>query len=116
MGFDRGCTRAAVKESVPSLETEIIRSSLIGNSFSVQVVPYILAQLLARKAKRGAPPIVPFLQMGIAPEARGRAPDFKATEIQDHDLEQQRVFKYLRIASRGGTDVRLDLQAPFRAK
>ncbi|CAK0887947.1 unnamed protein product [Prorocentrum cordatum] len=110
MGFDRGCTRAAVKESVPSLETEIIRSSLIGNSFSVQVVPYILAQLLARKAKRGAPPIVPFLQMGIAPEARGRAPDFKATEIQDHDLEQQRVFKYLRIASRGGTDVRLDLQ------
>ena len=26
------------------------------------------------------------------------------------------VYKYLRIASRGGADVRLDLQAPFRAK
>ncbi|CAK0794640.1 unnamed protein product, partial [Prorocentrum cordatum] len=80
MGFDRGCTRAAVK------------------------------------AKQGAPPIVPCLQTGIAPEALGRAPDFKATEIQDQDLEQQLVRKNMRIASRGGTDVRLDLQAPFRAK
>ncbi|CAK0897785.1 unnamed protein product [Prorocentrum cordatum] len=116
MGFDRGYTRAAVKDSLPGVEAEIIRSSLIGNSFSVQVVSYLFAQLLAREAGRAAPDIVPLLRTGAAPPSWGQEPEFGGAEVSDPDLERRLVFKYLRIASRGGADVRLDLQAPFRAK
>ncbi|CAK0876192.1 unnamed protein product [Prorocentrum cordatum] len=116
MGFDRGCTRAAVKDSLPGVEAEIFRSSLIGNSFSVQVVSYLFAQLLARVAGRAAPDIAPLLHAGAAPPSRGQEPEFGGAEVSDPDLERRLVFKYLRIASRGGADVRLDLQAPFRAK
>ena len=116
MGFDRGYTRAAVKESVASAETEIIRSSLIGNSFSVQVVSYLFAQLLAQEAGQAAPDITPLLRTGTAPAAWAREATFGDAEVKDADLERRLVFKYLRVASRGGADVRLDLQAPFRAK
>ncbi|CAK0894411.1 unnamed protein product [Prorocentrum cordatum] len=116
MGFDRGYTRAAVKDSLPGVEAEIIRSSLIGNSFSVQVVSYLFAQLLAREAGRAAPDIAPLLRTGAAPPSWGQEPEFWGAEVSDPDLERRLVFKYLRIASRGGADVRLDLQAPFRAK
>ncbi|CAK0803605.1 unnamed protein product, partial [Prorocentrum cordatum] len=116
MGFDRGYTRAAVKDSLPGVEAEIIRSSLIGNSLSVQVVSHLFAQLLAREAGRAAPDIAPLLRAGAAPPSRGQEPEFGGVEVSDPDLERRLVFKYLRIASRGGADVRLDLQAPFRAK
>ncbi|CAK0812349.1 unnamed protein product [Prorocentrum cordatum] len=116
MGFDRGYTRAAVKDSVPGVEAEIIRSSLIGNSFSVQVVSYLFAQLLAREAGRAAPDIAPLLRTGAAPPSWGQEPEFGGAEVSIPDLERRPVFKCLRIASRGGADVRLDLQAPFRAK
>ncbi|CAK0842438.1 unnamed protein product [Prorocentrum cordatum] len=115
MGFDRGYTRAAVKDSLPGVEAEIIRSSLIGNSFSVQVVSYLFAQLLAREAGRAATDIAPLLRTGAAPPSRGQEPEFGGAEVSDPDLERRLVFK-LRIASRGGADVGPDLQAPFRAK
>ncbi|CAK0903846.1 unnamed protein product [Prorocentrum cordatum] len=116
MSLDRGYARAAVKDSLPGVEAEIIRSSLIGNSFSVQVVSYLFAQLLAREAGRAAPDIAPLLRTGAAPPSWGQEPEFGGAEVSNPDLERRLVFKYLRIASRGGADVRLDLQAPFRAK
>ncbi|CAK0817698.1 unnamed protein product [Prorocentrum cordatum] len=116
MGFDRGYTRAAVKDSLPGVGAQIIRSSLIGNSFSVQVVSYLFAQLLAREAGRAAPDIVPLLRTGAAPPSWGQEPEFGGADVSDPDLERRLVFKYLRVASRGGADVRMDLEAPFRAK
>ncbi|CAK0837381.1 unnamed protein product, partial [Prorocentrum cordatum] len=114
MGFDRGYIRAAAKESAPSRETKVIRSSPISNPFSVQVASHVLAQLLDQETKQGAPPILPFLITSTAPEPSGRAPDFESTGAQDTDLAQQLVLEYLRVASRGGAGVRLDLQGPFR--
>ncbi|CAK0855226.1 unnamed protein product [Prorocentrum cordatum] len=108
--------RGQGQDSLPVVEAEIIRSSLIGNSFSVQVVSYLFARLLAREAGRAAPDIAPLLRTGAAPPSWGQEPEFGGAEVSDPDLERRLVFKYLRIASRGGADVRLDLQAPFRAK
>ena len=116
MGFDRGYTQAAVKESVDAREREVVRCALIGNSFSVQCVSYLFAQLLAHAGGKPAPQVVPLLRTGVAPASWAVNPCFAEPEVADPELEQVLVYKYLRIASRGGADVRLDLQAPFRAK
>ncbi|CAK0789115.1 unnamed protein product [Prorocentrum cordatum] len=116
MGFDRGCTRAAVEESAPSLETGITRSSLTGNSLSVQVASCILAQLVAQEGQRPVPDSAPRPRTGVAPAAWAQGPILGGVDVSDPDLERHLVFKCLGTASRGGADVRLDLRAPFWAQ
>ena len=56
------------------------------------------------------------LYTGVADSPWTAAPTFDRAPCQDTPEAQDAVLQYLRIAEKGGSDVRLDLNLPFRPK
>ncbi|CAK0799563.1 unnamed protein product, partial [Prorocentrum cordatum] len=115
LGFDRGYTECAVKDgSGSSLETT--RCFLLGNSFSVYAVSWLLQHSLV--ADEFQPQL--WEPHALCHTGKCRAPwNDSAIYHQGDDYQyepeaEQLVRHYLSIAERGGTDVRLDVHLPFR--
>ncbi|CAK0868476.1 unnamed protein product [Prorocentrum cordatum] len=115
LGFDRGYTECAVKDgSGSSLETT--RCFLLGNSFSVYAVSWLLQHSLV--ADEFQPQL--WEPHALCHTGKCRAPwNDSAVYHQGDDYQyepeaEQLVRHYLSIAERGGTDVRLDVHLPFR--
>ncbi|CAK0814337.1 unnamed protein product, partial [Prorocentrum cordatum] len=115
LGFDRGYTECAVKDgSSSSLETT--RCFLLGNSFSVYAVSWLLQHSLV--ADEFQPQL--WEPHALCHTGKCRAPwNDSAVYHQGDDYQyepeaEQLVRHYLSIAERGGTDVRLDVHLPFR--
>ena len=64
MGFDRRYLEAAVKDSVPQEERNIIMEGLVGNAFNVQTVVFLFGSWLARVGALSAP-VSPELRIAI---------------------------------------------------
>ena len=117
MGFDHRYFEAAVKDSVAPEERDIIMESLIGNTFCVQCVTYLLGSWLARVgALSAAVPAELCLDVGEREGNWNIDADFTVTGFRHPTAERSLIIEFLRIADRGGTDVRLDCNAPYRAR
>ena len=116
MGFDRNYTLAATHEKMPAREAFVIRCQLIGNSFCCSVVAFLLSHWLfhIKGIDYLLPPEVGLL-INVAPETWSHTPHFIKGDGNTIEA-QQLVWEYLRRAERGGSDVRLDLGIPYRAK
>ncbi|CAK0904182.1 unnamed protein product, partial [Prorocentrum cordatum] len=117
MGFDRLYFQAAVKDSAPAAERDSVIESLIGNTFCVQAVMYLLGSWLAQVgALAAAIPGSSCLAVGTCEANWNVVPDFQQPGHRDPQLERSLIVEFLRVADRGGTDVRLDTGAPYRAR
>ncbi|CAK0910046.1 unnamed protein product, partial [Prorocentrum cordatum] len=117
MGFDRLYFQAAVIDSAPAAERDSVIESLIGNTFCVQAVMYLLGSWLAQVgALAAAIPGSSCLAVGTCEANWNVVPDFQQPGHPDPQLERSLIVEFLRVADRGGTDVRLDTGAPYRAR
>ena len=116
MGFDRNYTSAAASEKLSDREAFIIRCQMIGNSFCCSVVAFLLSHWLVHinGLHYLLPPEVGLL-INEAPMPWSGQPAFVKGN-GNSEPSRKLVFEYLRRAERGGSDVRLDLGIPYRAK
>ena len=117
MGFDRDCIAAAFDEKESARKKFAEAAQLLGNTFCVPVVAYLVAELLY-VTKHLSAPLPP--EVGLAFKACGKPwssePVFTAGQGCDTPQSQQLVWEFLRRAEKGGSDVRLGLNIPFRPK
>jgi hypothetical protein len=101
---------------MPAREAFVIRCQFIGNSFCCSVVAFLLSHWLfhIKGIDYLLPPEVGLL-INVAPETWSHTPHFIKGDGNTIEA-QQLVWEYLRRAERGGSDVRLDLGIPYRAK
>ena len=117
MGIDSGYTRGALKSHEDRNLSFVTRCQLIGNSFCCSVVAWLVSHLLLGKGLIERPvPYEALLATHPSPEAWGDKPQFVQSGETDLAASRDLVLSYLRIAERGGSDVRLDLGIPFRPK
>ena len=117
MGFDRRYFEAAAKDSVAPAERDIVMESLVGNTFCVQCVTFLLGSWLAQVKAVSAPlPAELCLAVGEREPNWNVDADFSTPGHRHPTAERGLIVEFLRIADRGGTDVRLDCNAPYRAR
>ncbi|CAK0888093.1 unnamed protein product [Prorocentrum cordatum] len=117
MRFDRRYFEAAVKDSVLSAERDIVMECLVGNTFCVQCVMLLFGSWLAQIGALSAPlPAELCLQAGEREPNWNIDADFKTPGYRHATAERGLIVDFLRVADRGGTDVRLDCGAPCRAR
>jgi len=116
MGFDKFYSVAAVKEKPFEREAFIIRRQLIGNTFNVSVVSFLLAELLVNEEfVTSRFPMDTFTKRGTCELPFADVEQDSSTLIDDKRASLTLVHEYLRIAEKGGSDVRLDIGLPYRA-
>ncbi|CAK0817682.1 unnamed protein product, partial [Prorocentrum cordatum] len=117
MGFDRRYCEAAVKDSVAPEEWAIIMEGLMGNAFCVQCVTFLLGSWLAQVgALAAAPPGELCARVGEREANWNIDADFKRPGLRHPTAERSLIIEFLRVADRGGAGVRLDCNAPRRAR
>ena len=101
----------------PQEERTIIMEGLVGNAFNVQTVVFLFGSWLARAGALSAP-VSPGLCLAIGEREPNwnLAANFRAAGHVDPILERSLIIEFLRVADRGGTDIRLDTNAPYRAR
>ncbi|CAK0793653.1 unnamed protein product, partial [Prorocentrum cordatum] len=115
LGYDRGYTECAVKDGSGS-SSETARCFLLGNSFSVYAVTWLLQHALV--ADEYQPRL--WGPQALCRIGRCRTPwndnavYHQSDNYQYQPEAEQLARHYLSIAERGGTDVRLDVHLPFR--
>ena len=89
---------------------------MLGNSFCVPVISFLCGELLLHESfvSQALPPELG-LAIKIAPRMWSSVPSFKPGEGNTQS-SRELVWEHLRIAERGGSDVRLDINIPFRPK
>ena len=118
MGFDRDYTSAAFSEKESTRLKFVEAAQMIGNSFCVPVVAYLVAELLLA-SKQVSEPLPP--ELGLAfkvcePPWSSKPVFTSGTPPEASPEQKQLVWEYLRRAEKGGSDVRLGLNIPFRPK
>ncbi|CAK0874843.1 unnamed protein product, partial [Prorocentrum cordatum] len=115
--FTRRYFESAVKDGVPSAERDIIMECLVGNAFCVQCVMFLFGSSLAQIGALSVPlPAEQCLQVGERGPNWNVDADFKTPGYRHAAAERGLIVDFLCIADRGGTDVRLDSGAPYRAR
>lgn len=116
MGFDKGYVSASFPPKTTPQQADLTGGQMLGNTFCVYPVMMLLHTLLSQ---HGAPSYRDWKQLvsirGESPAGWTSFPKFSPM-VQDCDQVSQLVAHVLRHADRSGTDVRLDLQVPFRTK
>ena len=118
MGFDRDYTAAAFSEKESARAKFVESAQMIGNSFCVPVIAFITSELLLVK-KLVPAPLPPELGLAIKVSEKpwSSSQSFVAGPVQgDTDKSRLLTWEFLRRAERGGSDVRLGLNVPFRPK
>jgi hypothetical protein len=113
MGIDSGYTLACAKEKFGSRHVFIDRMKLIGNSFNCGAVAFLVAQLCSVRLPNCQWDPQTFVKAGVCQRpyaARDREPHPEATDAHAVQLAKE----FLRIAEKGGSDIRLDIGMPFR--
>ena len=116
MGFDRGYVSCCFGSKTTQAQKELIGGQMIGNTFNVYAVMMLLHECLRQ---HGAQPTRSPRQLvrisGDAPEGWTKYPAFVNGSFECTKVETL-VSHILRHGERGGTDVRLDINVPFRMK
>lgn len=117
MGFDEGYISNAISPKLTVDEAFIVGASMIGNSFHVHATTLLFDELLAQVCPGYVPrQLDRILSCGpTAPLGWCVRPHFVAGTKPDR-RSQMLVQEFLRIADRGGSDVRLDVGIPYRIK
>lgn len=116
MGFDKGYVSNSFGPKASVAERNLTGGQMIGNTFCVHVIVVLLHSLLQRygfQQPRYTRQLVSAI--GEAPGAWVDYPKFHPKAAETLGVTQL-VSHIMRHAERGGTDVRLDLQTPFRIK
>jgi hypothetical protein len=114
MGIGKFYTVGAVKEHFDSRATFVTRRQLIGNSFNCCVVSYLIGDLLTSFCHMPSVPLETHLEMHTYDPPFNEI--FNSSQVLGTSgRETEMVREYLRIAEKGGSDVRLELGVPFRA-
>ena len=114
MGFDAEYTSAAVPTKSTAANVFAIRCSVLGNSFHTHSISFLITHLL--DVLYGASlkyPFKSFCWTGSLEPFKGGCFEFGPGINDDVEDGRRLVYEYLRVAERGGSDVRLDLQSPF---
>ena len=116
MGFDKDYTSAAVSEKQGPRTVFVTTAQLIGNSFCVPVIAFLVSELLLA-LELTEDPIPPELGLALkqASSTWSSSASFHPGE-SDTQSSRELVWEHLRRAERGGSDVRLDVNIPFRPK
>lgn len=116
MGFDTGYVSKSFEPKMSAADKELVGGQMIGNTFNVHVVVMLLHSLLQKyggKEMRYHRQLVS--STGEAPAGWVDYPKFSKSAMETPQVAEL-VGHIMRHADRGGTDVRLDLQAPYRIK
>ncbi|CAE7765025.1 unnamed protein product [Symbiodinium sp. CCMP2592] len=115
MGFPDNYFSAGLHPKLKGEERQTVRSQLIGGTFCVFSVMVVLDSLLEQFDRKASRQTSAFFNRGAAPPCWTDAPVFVKHAAHSDEVTRL-VTHYLRVAERGGTDVRLDAGIPFRAK
>eukprot|EP00435_Cladocopium_sp_Y103_P065997 s127_g28.t1 len=117
MGFPAGYVSAGINPKLTMAEAFDVGASMIGNSFNVYAIGFLLDELL-----RHANPLHQPRQLDRILNRRDEAPvgwcekpQFLPSSKPD-EAARQLVQEFMRHGERGGADVKLDLGLPYRAK
>ena len=116
MGFDAGYISKSFSEKEKPSEKDLVGGQMIGNTFNVYSVMMLLHELLRQhggQAQRDPRQLVSI--KGNSPDAWAKYPQFVSGGYECKKVEAL-VKHILRYGERGGTDVRLDINIPFRMK
>ena len=116
MGIPQYYTLGALKEKFESRHAFVVRRQLLGNSFNCCVVSFLCGTLL--QDTQLIPSEVPLETYLVREKADKPMVDddclIKDNLFDDGIFAKQLVSEYLRIAEKGGSDVRLDINVPFK--
>ena len=116
MGFDRGYVSSSFGSKATASQKELIGGQMIGNTFNVYSIIMLLHECLRQhgaQTKRCPQQLVRI--SGVAPEGWTKYPQFVSGSFECPKV-QTLVSHILRHGERGGTDVRLDINVPYRMK
>ena len=113
MGFRRGYTRPAVKSGVYKSDpagAEVTRKSLLGNSFRVEVVAWLLSHVAYKFGYLDKIPTIEEIRSkATRTHARG-TPLQEPLESRGFSPEQTVVLEHIRGCNQKGSDVKLNTQ------
>ena len=117
MGFPKGYVSEGLDPKLTMNEAFNLGSCMIGNSFNVFAMGFLLDELLRQVGPSHVPrQLAKILATAdTAPSGWCTSPSFVPQCVPDH-ASQRLIHEFLRHGDRGGSDVRLDLGIPFRAK
>ena len=117
MGYDDHYTSACTKDNPEASEAQIVRASLIGNSFSIPVVSFLCDFAFLQRGFVGERLAhEDHLEAGVCAKPFTSEPVFVEHGCGDTLVSRKLVKAYLPVAEKGGTDVRIDINLPFRAR
>ena len=114
-GFDKEYTMAALEQKTGSHEKFCICASLIGKSFCVHVVSFLVNELLNNNFGVSCPRETYTTTAVSTKPWNTNEVYIKRSNPVSYD-EQRLVYEWARRAERTGSDVRLDIQQPYRVK
>ena len=115
LGIDKFYTLSCVKEHFESRDTFIKRRQLLGNSFNCSVIAFLLTHWLHdRSYQRSIPPVDICCNTIVCNKPFMAEPSATAPTASSDETAVTLVKEYMRIAEKGGSDVRLELGVPFR--
>ena len=115
MGFDDNYVSEGIHPKFKGVSREIRGSQMIGCAFCVFSLMVLLDELLFTRGGKRRRMHENFFARGVAPPSWTKLPAFVKQSQPDAEVSGL-VTHFLRIAEKGGTDVRLDIGVPFRAK
>ena len=116
MGFDAGYVESTLPHNMPAHEKLYLGGRMVGGSPCVHVVVMLCHSLLCELGVHHVRDHEALVKkVGVAPPSWLLFPKF-AKQPSSSQSSEQLVMHFCRHAERGGTDVRLDLGVPFRAR
>lgn len=116
MGFDAGYISASFGPKVKPQEQELIGGQMLGNTFCVYPVMMLAHELLRQNRGQVHRDLRRLVSIrGESPAGWTSFPRF-SSRVVDCPNVSNLVGHIMRHADRSGTDVRLDVQVPFRTK
>eukprot|EP00435_Cladocopium_sp_Y103_P060424 s868_g22.t1 len=116
MGFDVGYISKSFNDKVTPETKELIGGQMIGNTFNVYVTMMLLHECLRHhggEPERDVRQLISKKQ--VSPDGWAKFPKFVKGAVETPKVEGL-VKHVLRHGEKGGTDVRLDLNIPYRLK
>ena len=117
MGFPTGYVSTGLSGKLSLGEAFNLGACMIGNSFNVYAISFLLDELLAHYDQRYTPRCLDRIlaRTEVSPEGWCEHPCFNPSSQPDENARML-VQEFLRQGDRGGTDVKLDVGIPFRIK
>ena len=115
MGFDDNYISQGLHPKHKGVERQRLGEYIIGGTYCVFSVMVVLDELLCSVGGDRTRQNPGFFTRGVAPACWTERPNFVKQTGPSSEV-QRLVTHFLRIAEKGGTDVRLDAGIPFRAK